>query len=496
MMNEQMMAIASLDQMRERFARYILCFVWFNVLLVIGTAWWVGSVSVPGISGAALLLGAAATATWVKFGIATETRIATAISLSALVALFVAACASPDPVNSFQLDAHLYFFAVLAILAGWVDWRALVAYAGVVAIHHIVFNFALPWAVFPGGPNLMRVMFHAVIVVAEVAALWWIVEQLGSAMASAEKAREDAEAAKFHAEAFQESERARLELERAGQQRIGQRIAAFRSEIADKLQAVSDQARSMLSASAELGEAAKGTSEKAANAVHASGASSSNIQTVASAAEELASSINEISRQVEQTSGIVAKATVGAQTSNQKVAGLAEAASRIGEVVTLIQAIAEQTNLLALNATIEAARAGEAGRGFAVVAAEVKELATQTSKATEEIGSQISAIQNETKDAVEAIGAIAATMDEVNAYTSAIAAAVEQQGAATDEISHNVTQAAEGAGLVTANIGGLSEVSVRATNSANAVSQAAEALETQARDMQAAVDSFLRDVAA
>lgn len=495
-MSEQTTAASSLNSLRDTYSRYINYFVWVNVLLVIGTAWWVGTVSLMVVSGASLLLGAAATGTWLKYGTGTETRIATAVSLAALVALLVASLATDDPATSYQLDGHMYFFAVLAILAGWVDWRALVAYAGVVAVHHVVFNFALPWAVFPGGSDFLRVILHAVVVVVEVAALWWIVDRLQRAFDVADKARNDAEASHVQAAAMQETENERAVAERDKQALVAARINSFRQEIAGKLESVTQQVRAMRSASHDLGSVAEDTSERATTAAQASDTASSNVQMVASAAEELSSSIGEISRQVEHTTAIVAKATEGAQTSNQKVAGLAEAANRIGEVVTLIQAIAEQTNLLALNATIEAARAGEAGKGFAVVAAEVKELATQTSKATEEIGAQISAIQNETKDAVDSIGAIAATMDEVNNYTATIASAVEQQGAATNEITRNVAEAANGTGLVASNIGGLSEAAERTTGSANSVAQAAEELEREAEEMQFSVDSFLKAVAA
>ncbi|MEP0235800.1 methyl-accepting chemotaxis protein [Roseibium sp.] len=495
-MSENVTQSSGLDALRTSFAKYIIFFIWANVILVMVATAWNGTAPLVVISGAALLLGAGATATWLKFKNGAETRIATAISLAALVALFVAGMASADPTTSYQLDAHMYFFAMLAILAGWVDWRALVAYAGVVAVHHLVLNFALPWAVFPNGADFARVVFHAVIVVAEVAVLWWTVAQLEKAFFLSDKARSDAEAAQIQAASMQQAEDARMNEERERQGRVGERISEFRQEIEIKLSAVTEQVRAMRSASQDLGSVAEDTSGRAAVAADASDTASSNVQTVASAAEELSSSIGEISRQVEQTTGIVAQATDGAQTSNQKVAGLAEAANRIGEVVTLIQAIAEQTNLLALNATIEAARAGEAGKGFAVVAAEVKELANQTSKATEEIGAQISAIQNETKDAVEAIGAIAATMDEVNNYTSAIAAAVEEQGSATDEISRNVAEAANGTGLVASNIGGLSEAAERTTASASTVAQSAEELEREAELMRASVDAFLRDVAA
>ncbi|MES0880483.1 methyl-accepting chemotaxis protein [Roseibium sp. SCP14] len=495
-MSETAPLVSGLDSFRERFSRIVIYFTWFNVFLVMGTALLIGNVSVVTVFGAALLLGAAATGAWVKFGAGVETRLATAMSLAGLVALFVASLSTPDGQNSFQLDGHMYFFAVLAILASWVDWRALVAYAAVVAVHHLVLNFAMPWAVFPNGADFGRVVFHAVIVVAEVGALWWMTNSLANAFAASDRAREEAEEARTQAVHLQEENAQHDDKEREKQEIISQRIASFQHEISAKLDGVGVKVHEMRSSAEELGAVAQDTTGRASSVSEASETASSNVQMVASAAEELSSSIAEISRQVEQTTGIVVQATENAQTSNQKVAGLAEAANRIGEVVTLIQAIAEQTNLLALNATIEAARAGEAGKGFAVVAAEVKELANQTSKATEEIGAQISAIQAETKDAVESIGAIAATMDEVNSYTAAIAAAVDEQGAATQEISRNVAEAADGTGRVAANIGGVRESVERTSQSASSMAGVTEVLDAEASDMRRSIDAFLRDVAA
>jgi len=495
-MNEAASQMSGLDKLRDQFARIVIVFTWLNVLLVMGTAWWVGTVSFVTVCGASLLLGVAATATWVKFGQGLETRLATSMSLAGLVALFVASLATPDGQDSFQLDGHLYFFAVLAILASWVDWRALVAYAAVVAVHHLVLNFAMPWAVFPDGANLGRVIFHALIVVMEVAALWWLSDRLIKAFEASDRAREEAEASRAEAIRLQEENALHDDKERQKQVRVTERIVRFQNEVSAKLDGVGQKVLEMRNSAEELGVVARETTGQASSVSGASETASSNVQMVASAAEELSSSIAEISRQVEQTSAVVVRATENAQTSNQKVVGLAEAANRIGEVVTLIQAIAEQTNLLALNATIEAARAGEAGKGFAVVAAEVKELATQTSKATEEIGAQISAIQAETKGAVESIGAIAATMDEVNKYTAAIASAVDQQGASTEEISRNVAEAADGTGRVASNIDGVREAAEQTSSSASAMAEATEVLEREAVEMRQEIDSFLRDVAA
>lgn len=495
-MNVSAPAVSGLDVLREQFARLVIFFTWFNVLLVIASAWWVGSVSLVAVCGGALLLGAAATAAWVKFGTGVETRLATSMSLAGLVALFVATLHTPTYESSFQLDGHMYFFAVLAVLVGWVDWRAILGYTAVVAVHHLALNFAMPWAVFPAGADFARVVFHAVVILVEAGVLCWATNFIAKAMAASDAARDEAEAARADSMTLQQHEEERSDLERQKQIQVTESITRFQSEIAAKLAGVSGKVGEMRGAAEELGQIADDTTGRASSVSEASETASENVQTVASAAEELSSSISEISRQVEQTTAIVVRATENAQTSNQKVAGLSEAANRIGEVVTLIQAIAEQTNLLALNATIEAARAGEAGRGFAVVAAEVKELATQTSKATEEIGAQISAIQAETKDAVASIGEIASTMDEVNSYTAAIAAAVDQQGAATAEISKNVAEAADGTERVANNIGDVRESAEKTGSSALSMVDATQILSAEASGMQEAIDAFLKDVAA
>ncbi|WP_428687039.1 methyl-accepting chemotaxis protein [Roseibium sp.] len=495
-MSEAIRLVSTLEGFREKFSKIVIHFTWFNVFLVMGTAWWNGNVSLAVVCGAALLLGAGATAVWVKYGAATETRLATAMSLAGLVALFVASLSVPAGQPSYQMDGHMYFFAVLAMLAGWVDWRALVAYAAVVAVHHLILNFLMPWVVFPGGADFPRVLFHAAIVVAEVGALWWVTDCLARAFAASDRALRVAEEARAEAIELQRSASRQDELDVGRQAAIDARIAEFRQDVSAKLDRVGNSIREMQEVAGDLGSVAEDTTGRAASVADASDAASANVQMVASAAEELSSSIAEITRQVNQTTAIVKQATENAQTSNRKVAGLAEAANRIGEVVTLIQAIAEQTNLLALNATIEAARAGEAGKGFAVVAAEVKDLATQTSRATEEIGAQISAIQAETRDAVESIGAIAATMDEVNSYTGAIAAAVDEQGSATREISRNIAEAADGTGRVAANVGGMRESVERTGRSVSGMAGASDALARETAAMREAIDSFLAEVTA
>src|ERR1700722_11830822 len=87
--------------------------------------------------------------------------------------------------HPWQVEMHFYYFAVLAMLSGFCDWRVLALAAGLVSLHHLSLNFILPDAVYPGGNNPLRVSVHAVVVVIEVGMLMYIRQTIRNAFSTA-----------------------------------------------------------------------------------------------------------------------------------------------------------------------------------------------------------------------------------------------------------------------------------------------------------------------
>jgi methyl-accepting chemotaxis protein len=389
----------------------------------------------------ALVVACCALGAWKLLGgDAAMTRYVIAVATVVQVSLLVLAAAGP-----WQIDFHMIYFAALAMLVAFCDWRTILVAAAVTAVHHIALNFLMPWAVFPDGANFARVVFHAVVVVLEVAVLVLLSHKLVSLFNGAAAAVATAEAAVAETEKLG---RAQQVLQARAAEERGELLVSLAdkfestvkgavTQIRSSLDGVQGEAKVMLQRSDET----QGTASQVADTAESTAAK---MDTIAGAVTQLASSVSEITSRVRETADIAAKAESKSDLSTEQVGELADAVAGISEVVGLIADIAEQTNLLALNATIEAARAGDMGKGFAVVANEVKSLATQTAKATEDITGRIEKVQGSTRITVEAIKEIRGIINQLNEHSTRIASTVEEQDATTREISRNIQEAASG----------------------------------------------------
>jgi methyl-accepting chemotaxis protein len=398
--------------------------------------------------------------------------------------------------HPWQIEMHFYYFAVLAMLAGFCGWRVICLAAGLIASEHLFFNFVMPEAIYAGGGDFSRVLVHAWVVIVESAMLIAIGLAIRSAFDAADRMREKAEQLAAERSSLAAAREVALgeTTERADTTR--ELLERFEAEMTQSIDALHGRAEALLGNADRLGAFSSKTAAQMIRVSAMSEDTARKVELTAHAGQELSQTIEQVGISAAKSTELATQAVEEAGRASDTMGEMAHVSAEIGKVTGLISGIAAQTNLLALNATIEAARAGEAGRGFAVVANEVKQLAGQTAKATGEISGQIRHAQEATQEAVEAIKNIAATIASMNEIIAAIATSVGQQDGATVAIAENAQRAASGTLLVTNSIASVRSAATTADAAALQVLSAAADLSRYSTELQREFENFLTDVKA
>ncbi|GHF19378.1 chemotaxis protein [Kordiimonas sediminis] len=510
----------NLSLIRQTFAKTMVYILAAHVPLVILAGWFTGNLDWVAVVFAVIFAGVPIVILKLQ-GASSFQRQLSGVSLVLFAALLVYLFSG----HPWQIDVHMYFFAVLAVLTAYSDFRVIVVAAAVVAVHHIVLNFAFPTWVFPEGADFGRVLLHALVVVLEVPTLIWLCIKISSILEEvveaqlqikeeaekAHKAKEEALQLKANAEQAlsaleeKEAENTRMaedrrlereEAEKVARENRLQIAADFEESVGALLMQASRNIEEVSHNSTLLIQSTQDADEKLQSVSIANDTMSMNVATVASSIEEMSATAGEIALQVNKTTEVSEQAATVSKGGEETLRELMDQSSKIRSVVQMINDIAEQTNLLALNATIEAARAGEAGKGFAVVASEVKNLANQSAKATEEIEVLINAMTKAADDTSNVITQIVEIINQVRNNAISISAAVEEQSASTSETSRAAQTTSTEAETVKHRASELQDVMSTVQSNTGKTAEILKTIMEQHRELEATANEFANHIRA
>ncbi len=259
-----------LDALRHKFGRSLIAILWAHGLVVAGAdaALHDGLPALGPIAAVAILAGTS-TLLWWRDPIGAATRIVSGLALIGMAAIFLIVFAG----HPWQVDLHMYFFACLAVLVGWCDWRVILAATAATAVHHLALDLAVPALVFPdAATDIGRVALHAVIVVVEAAVLIWVCKTTVNSFRALGQSEREAQAQLARTGVLeQEAAEARSALETARRTATEQLARTFETTVGGILAHVTSAAASLRSAAAAMSETASDSARRSSDVAASAG---------------------------------------------------------------------------------------------------------------------------------------------------------------------------------------------------------------------------------
>ena len=378
-------------------------------------------------------------------------------------------------------EAHFAVFAFMAVLVVYRRSMPIIMGAAAIAVHHLSFNQFQTWGWGPicfTEPSFMRVVEHALYVVAESAVLLFLAARARADFRVAEQLMNVAERI--------QCDDGTVDLSVAHETPVSPVTAKMFEALRHIEDAVSEVRVAAHNIQLATGEIAAGNHSLSARTEQAA----ASIAETASSVEQIAATIKQTTDHAHEANALAGSASRVAGQGGEAVhrvvdtmTGIQQASRKITDIIGVIDGIAFQTNILALNAAVEAARAGEQGRGFAVVAGEVRTLAQRSAEAAREIKQLITSSVEQVDTGTALVGStgtiIGDVVDQVRRVTELVG-----------EISASSSEQNSGIGLLNSSINRLDEATQHNAALVEETAAAAASLRQQADALVASVSLF------
>ena len=390
------------------------------------------------------------------------------------------------------IEAHFAFFALLAFLLVYRDWRPILASAIAITIHHAAFC----WLERKGYPvylfdhdhmhNEVTVLIHAAYVVFETAMLLYLariirLEALESTSIASFGERITATGTidlSFNpGRHYGAAARGLSSLLNAilGVTRHSGALATRITQVSDSIAVSSHRmveiAESKIRRTALIMEAVESMSD-AATQIKADCAA------VAQAASQSAAIVSEGCETIQQTAALMLTVSETASSTVAEIQHLHTESARIESIVDIMNDMANQSALLALNASIEAARAGEKGRGFQVVAQEIRTLSERSYQSLAEVQSIVDTI-------VQRVGQLQLHADRCQSAATIGGNQVTAAHRALTEVSQHLPRVADRVGRVVQAADHQADTCADAVAGMSVISQAMQTIADEVKGVEA-----------